>query len=141
MHRPSGGHARCDVCSASPSGFNTTPTCQKSGMIERPPVSAATLHCSPAATTRRPIADIANEALIGGFRCHAHNGWAGRCNELSVRRQSRFRMTHVGLSADNEVSRVRFKKTCLRGWKILIALTFRLFSTESARSWLRIDVR
>ena len=37
MHSPSGGHARCDVCGANPSRFYTTPTCQKSGMIERPP--------------------------------------------------------------------------------------------------------
>src|SRR6516164_6363948 len=36
MHRPSGGHARCDVCSNNPPSFNTTPTCQKSGMIEQP---------------------------------------------------------------------------------------------------------
>jgi hypothetical protein len=26
-----GGHARCDVCGARASGFNTTPACQKSG--------------------------------------------------------------------------------------------------------------
>jgi Ion channel len=32
-----GGHARCDVCGASPSRFSTTPTCQKSGVIERSP--------------------------------------------------------------------------------------------------------
>src|SRR6516225_2241484 len=52
MHRPSGGHARCEVCSNNPSGFNTTPTGQKSGMIERP------------ATPRKFVRDFKTGSLL-----------------------------------------------------------------------------
>jgi hypothetical protein len=60
MHSPPGGHARCDVCSASPSGFNTTRTCQKSGMIERPPLRTfdGSLAMSAFAQPDRALADL-----------------------------------------------------------------------------------
>ena len=41
MHSPFGGHARCDVCGANPSGNDATFTCQKSRMIKRSPPNAS----------------------------------------------------------------------------------------------------
>jgi hypothetical protein len=82
-------------------------------MIERPPVSAAkrlgiaqpallspsmhqlappdlvSAYATPLARAddAKTHSDYAKEALIGGLRRHAQNGWTGRCNELSSRRQ------------------------------------------------------